>query len=275
MNLSDIRLVASDLDGTLLGPDHLVSDRTTEAIRAVTDRGVTFVVATGRGHRSAVARLRHLQGSIRWVLCSNGATVYDLDAGEVILNRPIDDDDLEEAIARLRRRFPSVGFAWETPSGIFHSGEWVTNRRATATGRPDPPVDVRELRVGEEPVLKLMVAHDRLIRYDLLDAIEEHLPDTVSAATSGATFVEVTAQSANKGDALRTLCDELGIEARDAIAFGDHSNDAPMLTWVGTGYAMANADPRILSIADATAPHHAEDGVAAILESLLDEAPTP
>ncbi len=268
MDPGTIRLIASDLDGTLLGTDSQVSARTTATIRAVTAREVHFVVATGRSQWSAVPRLEHLTGSVRWVLCSNGATLYDLEGRDVIRHRAMADDELARTIDVLRHEFPTVGFAWETPSGLHYTERWRENRRATEV-HPEPGRDTSELRVGDEPVLKLMVAHDRLVRYDWLDAMGPLVPETLNASTSGATFVEVTAPGANKGDALADLCAELGVAPAETVAFGDHSNDETMLRWVGRGYAMANADPRILAVADATAPHHANDGVATVIEELL------
>ncbi len=265
--MNNVRLIASDLDGTLLGPDHRVSDRTAEVLRAVADLGVEVVAATGRSHWSAVPLLEEL-GCIRWAICSNGATVYDFDRSEVVKRRPLSDQHLGDVVDRIRAAFPSVGFAWESATGIFHSDQWVLNRTATddrfVAKRSRP---TREFRVGEETVLKLMIAHDSLTEYNWLDAMSPHVPEGLSASTSGAAFVEITNPEANKGDALRVLCAELGVDQAGTIAFGDHSNDLGMLSWAGTGYAMANAAPRVLDIADETAPHNADDGVAQVLAS--------
>lgn len=270
VNEHPLRLVASDLDGTLLGPDSVVSDRTAAALEATAASGVEVVVATGRSHWSSVRLLEHL-GCIRWAICSNGATVYDFDAAEVVDQRPVSDEHVGEVVERVVQAFPTAGFAWESPEGIFHTERWAVNRAATdarfvaKNSRP-----TRELEIGVEPILKLMIAHDVMTEYEWLDAMRPHVPEGLSSSTSGAAFAEVTASDANKGAALRSLCDQLGIGRQATIAFGDHSNDLEMLGWVGTGYAMANANPRVLEAADAVAPHHAEDGVAQVLEGFLD-----
>lgn len=263
-----VRLVASDLDGTLFGPDGAVSARTAATLRDVAAAGVEIVVATGRSHWSAVPRLEHL-GCLRWLICSNGATVYDFEVGEIVVRRALSPADVAEVVDGLTARFPSVGFAWESPEGVFHTDRWVANRYATDARFQVKQRPTRELRVHEETVLKLMIAHDELTEYEWLDALATEVPDGLSASTSGAAFVEVTAADANKGDALRLLCDEVGVDRSHTIAFGDHANDLGMLAWVGTGYAMANAAARVREIADATAPHHAEDGVAQVLSELL------
>jgi len=111
------------------------------------------------------------------------------------------------------------------------------------------------------------------VMYEWLAAVEPHMPEGVSVSTSGAQFVEVTAIDATKAEALRQLCDQLGVDRAHTIAFGDHANDLAMLRWAGTGFAMANAAEHVLAEADAVAPHHAEHGVAQVIEALLRNPP--
>lgn len=265
----DLRLIASDLDGTLLSAESRLAPRTIDALRRATDEGIEVVAVTGRSHWSTVELLRPA-GCIRWIICSNGATVWDNEAEEVVVRRPLDAAAVEAVLAAVAQAFPSAGLSWETPTGRFATERWLINRRATnprLRDRHDAPPLSFDLRHG--PVLKLMLAHDELITYEWLEALRPHLPDDLSVSTSGATFVEVTRADANKGNALAELCRTLGIEAETTVAFGDHSNDLPMLAWAGRAYAMANADARVLASADHTAPPHHEDGVAQVLEGLL------
>ena len=104
------------------------------------------------------------------------------------------------------------------------------------------------------------------------DALADHIPGTVSASTSGASFVEVTHVAANKGAAVEALCGRLGVEQAATAAFGDHTNDLEMLRWVGRGYVMANAHPRAFDASPLRAPHHAEHGVAQIIAELAGVA---
>ena len=269
MTPENVRLVASDLDGTLLAPGAVVSERTAEVLRAVRERGVEVVAVTGRSHWSSLEILGPL-GCIRWFICSNGATVYDAEAGDIVHERTLSDDQIDEVVARATDAFPSVGVAWESSAGIFHTTEWIRNRRAIDPAhRPVTTIPVTTLDAEAGPIRKLMLAHDELTTYDWLEALSGHLPDGIHASTSGATFVEITQAEANKGFALEHLCQALEVAQHQTIAFGDHANDLTMLAWAGTSFAMANADPRVLAVADRTAPHHADDGVAQILEQLL------
>ncbi len=260
--------MATDLDGTLFSPDHEVSEQTAAALRRTAERGVEIVVATGRSHWSAVPRLEHL-GCIRWLICSNGATVFDLETRELVTGRELTDEQATEVIDAVTDAFPTVGFAWESPEGVFHSERWIANRRATDVRFQVKARPARELDLAAESILKLMAAHDVLTEYAWLDAIAPHVPGRLSVSTSGAAFVEVTAPHANKGDAVRLLCDELGVDRTETIAFGDHANDLGMLAWAGTGYAMAGADPRVVDAADASAPSNADHGVAQVLTHLF------
>lgn len=267
-----VKLIASDLDGTLLGADSRVSERTAAALRAVRAAGIDVVVATGRSHWSALPLVGHL-GCVRWLLCSNGATLFDAHAGEVVHQHRLDRDTVAELVARIQAAFPTAAFAWETTGGIVQSEHWVANRVATNPAyRPSTEEPVHEPILGDigaDPVVKVLVAHDRLVTYAWLEALEPHLPPGVCASTSGASFVEITAPGANKADALRDLCRRIGVDRSTTIAFGDHANDLGMLAWAATGFAMANAHPLVAARADRTAPHHGDDGVAQVLEALL------
>ena len=263
-----IKLVASDLDGTLFRSDAVLSSRTVDALQAVAAAGIEVVAVTGRSHRSSTERLRPA-GCIRWIICSNGATLFDFDAEAVVHDRPLAEGVVAEVLDRVQRAFPSVGLSWETEGGVFMSEQWISNRAASDPRyRPRPDRETRELAADAGPILKLMLAHESLTTYDWLEAVRPHLPPGLSVSTSGASFVEITRGDANKGEALRQLCSDLAIGQHETMAFGDHANDVPMLSWAGTSYAMANADIRVQAVADHTAPHHDQDGVAQVLERL-------
>ncbi|MEL7158349.1 MAG: Cof-type HAD-IIB family hydrolase [Actinomycetota bacterium] len=265
----NLRLVASDLDGTLLSGDSRLAPRTIEALQQTAAQGVEVVAVTGRSHRTCVELLRPAE-CIRWAICSNGATVWDFEAEDVVVRRPLDNGQVVGVLAAVEQAFPTAGLSWETGTGHYVTEQWITARRAVDPrfrNRLDLPPVTFDFDHGE--VLKLMLAHDELITFDWLDALRPHLSDDLSISTSGATFVEVTRADANKGDALADLCRMLGIGPEATVAFGDHANDLPMLAWAGRSYAMANADDSVLAVADAVAPPHHEDGVAQVLEGLL------
>lgn len=267
-------MIVSDIDGTLLGPDHVVTDRTIAALQAAHEDGVIVVGATGRSHWSAKPLLEPI-GCVRWLLASNGATLYDMETHEIVRQHPIERDLARNLIRDLHATFEGVGFSWETPEGVFQD----ENFRAIRSGAvPSTKLSRRktiEFDVDAAEIIKMMVLHPELADIPWLEAVQPLVPDELSFSTSGIAFVEVTAPAADKGVALAALCEELGVHQESTVTFGDQSNDLGMLSWAGRGYAMGNAHERAVEAASHRAPHHLEDGVAQVVEQLLiDKNPT-
>lgn len=265
------RLIATDMDGTLLGGDHVVERPTIDTLGRAARHGIEVVVATGRSHWSALKLLEEMP-FIRWHVCSNGATVYDGEAGAIATARPIDSDLVQQVEAALAESFPTAAMAYETPEGIFYPQKFVENRISA-----NPTVIVKDNvpepdSIDGQPIIKLMVSHPKLVQLDWLDVLAPVLPDGLQMSTSGSDFIEVSAPEADKGIALAALCRDLGVDAADVAAFGDHSNDLGMLTWAGRGYAMENGVDRAKAVTDLRAPHHAEHGVAQVVAQFLDDA---
>jgi len=266
VDISTVKLVASDLDGTLLAPTHELSARTIAALQAVNSQGVEIVAVTGRSHWSAVDILKPVD-CLRWIICSNGATVYDTTVDRVVHKRPLPQNQIAEIVGRLRFEFPQLGLAWESDHGVHNTDQWYQNRCLTdARFRVPDDKATRDFDPENDKALKLMINHHELTTYQWLAAVEPLIACDVSVSTSGAAFVEITHREANKGDSLRLLCDQLGVAQGETVGFGDHSNDLPMLGWVGRSFAMENGASIIQQAADDIAPHNKDDGVAQILE---------
>jgi len=260
-----IRLVATDLDGTLLGPDGRASPRTVAALRAAHAAGIRVVAATGRSHRSAGPTLAPI-GVVDRAICSNGAMVVRLDPFEVEAHTPIPAAVAASVIATVRAAIAGAGVGWEHLGGFGWDPTWLAQRPPTlgeaATGDVDDPPDGTDLT-------KVLVTHPELTHDDLLEALGGVLPSTVVPSTSGAAFIEVTVAGADKGTALAALCARWGIRADEVVAVGDHRNDLGMLAWAGRGVAMGNAHPEVLALADEVTDGHDADGLAAVVEGLL------
>ena len=264
-----VRLIATDLDGTLLGPGAVLSERTLAALRLARAAGVLVVAATGRGWRSANEVLAPTS-VIEHAVCSNGALTFDRVAGVAVRCDAIDPGALARAAGAIRAAIDDVGMGWELADGRFGWDErFLDHNRAVELRDGHERFD--ELPVDDPPteVLKLLVSARGFGEEELYEYLHPRMPGDVETTASGISFVEVTGAGVHKAKALRTLCHDLGVEAADVVAFGDNRNDIAMLEWAGTGYAVANANPALTAVADAEAPHHAEDGVAQVIESLL------
>ncbi len=259
-------LAAFDLDGTLLNAESQVSPYTLATLNELAEPDRHFVVATGRGFTSASQRLA---GShpIRWMICSNGAALYDRETGEAVAYDTIDADLLATSIAELRRHVPDVAISWES----LNSGYAWTSEFVSIFGSPPPNRVVVDSSTPPPPdALKLLLAHPRQSVDELTEVMNEILATELAVTTSGLSFVEITAPGIDKSARLAQLCERLGVDRHDTIAFGDGMNDHGMLQWVGTGYAMANAHPGVVEAADRmTERANDEDGVAHTLRTIF------
>ncbi len=227
-----------------------------------------MVAATGRSHWTASQKVAGVD-AIEWAVCSNGAVIYDLLRGKVEWHVAIDDAVATATVTALRTALPDVAFGWETPEGVGYEEAFVA-RRPSPDGinlLNDPPIAAMPDPLVN--VLKLMINHPTLRHDALLAEVIAASPPGVTPSTSGASFVEVTAEGIDKAVGLALLCDRLGVDASEVLAFGDHRNDVAMLTWAGRGVAMANAHPEAQAAADDQAASHADEGLAAYVEALL------
>ncbi|HXU97171.1 MAG TPA: Cof-type HAD-IIB family hydrolase [Jiangellaceae bacterium] len=262
------RLIATDLDGTVLRSDGSVSERTVAALRAAESSGSMVVVATGRPPRW-MRPVADALGHTGLAVCSNGAVVYDLHTDEVLEHTPISRDVVLAVAAAVRAAVREVTFAIETRDAGF-------GREASYPVAPDVDLEPDGMRVGSldelvsDDVIKLLVRHADLDPGGLLAAAREvagELAELTYSSRSG--LLEISAIGVTKAASLARIADRQGIRAEDAVAFGDMPNDLPMLAWAGRGYAMANAHPDVLDAAEHLAPSNDDDGVAQIVENLL------
>lgn len=263
--LGSVRLVVSDLDGTLLGPDGQVSSATVEAVRAVRAAGITFVAATGRAPRSAMERVGH-RGLLDGLVCSNGSIVHDPETDTNVRRRTIEPSHLMDVIDALDAALDDLAYGWELPDRYV----WDDAFHPIARQHDDMSMfEPGDRPTGTEGITKLLVSHPELLRTDLRDALEPLLPHPMSIGCSGVTFVELTGPDVNKATTIAELAAELGVTADETIAFGDNANDLELLAWAGTGVAMGNAHDETKEAADEVIGHHADDAVAAYLVELV------
>jgi Cof subfamily protein (haloacid dehalogenase superfamily) len=265
MSGEQIRLVATDLDGTLLHTDGTVTARTREVLNAVEELGVTVVFVTGRPVRWMDALWEHVGGH-GLAIVSNGGILYDVHDHAVRLARTIPVEAGLEVAKRLRDAIPGTTFAMERIEGFAKESGFMS--------RIPPPPD---LRVGpaeeilDDQVVKLLARHEDAEPEQFWAEVESHVGHLVTTTWSSlGALVEMSAVGVSKASTLELLCAERGIDASQVVAFGDMPNDLAMLEWAGTSYAMANAHPAVLDLAGKVAPSNEEDGVATILAEIFD-----
>lgn len=261
-----IRLIASDLDGTLFGPDHLVAPRTVRSVNAVIDAGIIFVAVTGRSYFGGSERAVSTGARLQWFIGSNGGHRLNYASGELEERLVFDPSQLGELQRVLPDVIGDIGFGREHEAGFSWDDRFLELFPISVDG------DKRRVATapnGVDDVGKLFIAHPEVSTLDLVHLVRPHVPDEWAVTTSGVSFVEVTPPGADKAKGLARLCELLGVAADEVIAFGDNQNDLTMIEWAGRGIAMANALDEVKAVADEITATNAEHGVAAVLESLL------
>ena len=259
------RVVATDLDGTLLRGDSTLSDRTRAALRTARAAGVRVVAATARPAR-VIEEIFGADDLIDLAICGNGAVRYEVGSQKILITHPLPRDVTAQVMAEISRLVPGAGFAVETGHRVLFEPGY---RYHPTLDRDRVPVATLTELVAE-PLVKLMVwLPDRdpdAAWVRLRPRLGRLVECTWSAERAP---LEIAATGVSKAAALATLCRDWRVDPADVIAFGDAPNDLPMLAWAGTGYAMANAHGVVL----AATPHHIagndDDGVARVLETLF------
>ena len=261
------RLVATDMDGTLVRSDHTVSAYSHQVLRRLTESGVPVVGVTGRGPRLRQITARDLPMA-RYLVCAQGAYVLDVAADVALSVMRLPAEVARDAVKLLEDEVGPVlvtveageevdaplhgelGFSWPFPE------RWQESTRDAALRGDLLKVFVK--KPGWEPDAFLAVAR-RVIPLELCDV-----------TYSGLGFLEICPSGVTKAVGLAEVAERLGFTAPDVLAFGDMPNDVPMLTWAGQGVAVANAHPEVLAVADGVTLSNDEDGVARYVERLLN-----
>ncbi|WP_310961624.1 Cof-type HAD-IIB family hydrolase [Nocardioides terrisoli] len=260
-----IGLVATDLDGTLVRSDGSVGERTRRALARAEDAGIVVVFVTGRPLRWAREVFEHV-GSHGLAIVSNGALVWDVAADAPYLERAIDPAVGLEVCALIRSAVPGSTFAVETAAaGIALEPEFL-ERHPVPDGARRGPLE----EILDAPALKLLARHERLAPQEFWDRAAAAVGDrAVITWSSATTLLEISAAGVTKATTLALLAEQHGLGPGQVAAFGDMPNDIPLLEWAGTSYAMANAHPTVIAVADRVVASNDDEGVAQVLEDLL------
>jgi Cof subfamily protein (haloacid dehalogenase superfamily) len=269
-----IRLIATDLDGTLLRSDLSLSPRTRRALDAARADGIIVVPVTARQPRG-VRRIAEAAGFTGYALCGNGAQGVHLGTGATLFESPLSAAVQRSLAQALLERVPETVFASVSEGGErFLGGYGYADLAHFEDHKRDPAeMGAHSLEaVCAEPSLKFIVRHVRLTPRELLSEVQALGLPGFAVTHSGAPFLEVMAEGVSKAWGLAQLCRHLDILSEEVLAFGDAPNDLEMLIWAGRGVATGNADPEVKSAVREVTASNDEDGVALVIEALLKPA---
>jgi Cof subfamily protein (haloacid dehalogenase superfamily) len=268
--MKPVRLLALDLDDTLLRSDLTISYRTRNAIKRAEAAGVTVVLASGRvpAAMDHFARLLGMHRREGFLICNNGTLIQESRTGNILFEARIDTGaaliafDLADA----------EGF----PVQIYEDDIMYVSRRNEFTEYDQKLTGLRQVVVDNFRAMvgggchKLLIPGDPMLLPPLESLIRAYLGDDVTLFTSKPYFLEILPSRTDKGSALAKVAGMLGISRDETLAIGDSMNDEAMLRWAGTGVAMVNGDERIKNIADiVTGKNNDDDGVAEIIEKYI------
>ncbi len=274
------RLIAFDLDGTLLDEDKSIPEENLRALEAAAARGALLVPATGRIFKGLPEGLKALPG-LRYFILSNGASVYDaaedrqLYRGEIPLSLALDCyaylDGLPVLYDCYQNDWGYMSRRMYERAADYLAGEPGILRLVRELRTPVE--DLREhLRQKGEPLQKIQLYFlpgDEPERLRQLEEIPRRFPG-LKASSSVRCNIELNGVDAGKGRALEALCARLGVPPEDCVAFGDGGNDTELLEAAGLGVAMGNAVPEVKAAADLIAPPNTEAGLGRVLRRLLE-----
>lgn len=261
----DYLLLASDLDGTLMGDDMLISPRTRSALREAQQKGIRVTIATGRTGSQVIPFAQEL-GIHTPLICSQGALVFDRDSDRVLLHTLLPHHLLRRAVQIARERklllvvFDREGAYVDSlePFGEFYRRFTLSMQEAGDLLAFPPP----------DPMKFLVYASPEEIP-GIAELLKQHFGDELQIVRTHSMIVEGVPLGVSKGRALSLLAEYLGVPRQATVAIGDQDNDVDMLSWAGLGIAMQNGTEAVKRAADVVTPPLSEDGAAQAIERYL------
>ncbi len=265
MDLSQIKMVVTDMDGTLLNSDHEVSKRFFELYAALKQRGILFVAASGRQYNSIVDKLEPIKNEIV-VIAENGGFVKQSDSELLLTPLPHQAKntilDILENVANVHPVLCSKDNAFLTNT----STEFVNKLKEYYTEY----TLLDNLKAHEGEIIKIAIYHFESSEKYIYPAVE-HLEGGLKVKVSGANWVDISSPNANKGYALDLIQKKYNITPKETMVFGDYNNDLEMLALAEYSFAMENAHPNIKKMANFGTDSNDNFGVERILEKLLQQ----
>ena len=280
--MNDIRIIALDLDGTLLDSEKRLSEVNRAALERAAERGALIVPTTGRFFGMMPPAVRDLP-FVRYAITINGAQVYDRETDTAIVRDEIP-LDMALGVMEVLDRFDVIydcyrqNWGWMTAALQEKAADYATNEHYLKMVRefrkPVPELKAHlKATANDGDVQKIMLFARNTqvsgLSSQVLDAIRLELAarfPEIKVTSSTWNNIELNIRTAHKGNALKRFAEHLGLGLANCMAFGDGMNDFTMVEAAGLGVAMANAEPEVKRVAKWIAPSNDDDGVAAGLE---------
>lgn len=261
------KIIALDMDGTLLNSQHQITPRTKEVITKAREQGIKVVLASGRpiaGIRRQLAELG-ISSDEDYVCHFNGAVVENVGTGEIVNHKMISGAGAKK-VARLAKELGVNTHAFSPEHGLISPKvSKYTEVEANINGIEINIFDFEQLE-DDHPINKVMMVDEPDLLNNAVENLPKELYDEFMVLRSAPWFLEFLHTESNKGTGIKMIADYLGIPAEQVMCVGDAENDHHMLRYAGLAVAMGNATEETKAIADYITLTNDEDGVAHVIE---------
>ena len=274
--MKNIKLVASDLDGTLLNKNKEITPRLFAALEKLDALGIYFVPSTGRPFGTVPQAIKELP-FLKYVITSNGATIYDATEKKNIIENYLTPEAVN-AVIEIAKELPVITEYFIEGKAYIAKNVYddltpfdLTESHVTYMKNSRTPVENfwEEMKKNNSILENInLVFKDMELRKEIWDRLKALGLASVTAATTK--NIEITSLYATKAKALEKLCEVLRFERENVLAMGDGDNDMPMIEFAGIGVAMANGEEHIKQAADIIADDCNDFGAAKILEQIIE-----
>lgn len=263
------KLMAIDMDGTLLRNDKTISKETKEALKKARKKGVKVVLATGRPIDGVMRYLEELDliHNNEYVLSFNGAIIKEIGTGKVICRDVLKGQDFID-LYKLSKKLGVNIHAFSEEGCITPKMNKYSELEGSINGIQVIEKDISKIN-SEEDIIKIMMIDEPEILQIAIDKLPKEIYDKYTVVRSAPYFLEFLSKTCNKGEGIEKLSKYLSISREEVICIGDAGNDSHMIEFAGLGVAMENAFPEIKEIADFVTTSNEEDGVANIVNRFL------
>jgi hypothetical protein len=264
MDLSKIKMVVSDMDGTLLNSDHQVSEQFFDIFKVLKSQGIIFVAASGRQYNSIIDKLAPIKDEIV-VIAENGGFAKMQDTE--LLITPLESHYVQDILNTLNK-VPNI------------HPVLCGKHEAYLTGKSDEFVNklaeyytkfniIDDLSTFKSEVIKIAIYHFESSEQHIYPYVK-HFEDDLKVKVSGENWLDISSMNANKGYALDKLMKTYNLKSDEVIVFGDYNNDLEMLAMVDYSFAMGNAHPNVKKVANYLTESNSNFGVEKILDKLIN-----
>ena len=263
--LENIKLMVFDFDGTLVGNEGILSQKTVDYLHSLRNRGIAVSIATGRSLHRIRNSAEMIDPGMKLILM-NGAWIHDLSTSQDLLSLNLNRDTAGKAIDLLRKWEYDVILQKGIPESHLFFYESLDENNYELRGRIERNYDrctivpdLNQLLDSDPTVLTILDTTDRVLKCrEMLERenLDMRLTYSVSTFNAGYSWLEILHKDSTKGKALKFLAERLNLSNTEIMAVGDNHNDIDMLEWAGISVAVGNAEPEVKAIADIILPNN-------------------